>query len=122
MDEEVGDYESPYHPGDVKLEDRAVEGLRTLEELGWPLIVVSNQPAAAKGIVPLAELRAVHERVVELLAEEGIVLDDWRPTASIIRRVWCRSCRGHVPCRKPAPGMLEAAAEAPRDRPSIGAG
>src|SRR6266511_2620647 len=51
MDEQVGDYESPFHPEDVKLEDRAVEGLRTLEELGWPLIVVSNQPAAAKGIV-----------------------------------------------------------------------
>src|SRR3954452_13750626 len=78
MDDEVGDYESPYHPGDVKLEDRAVEGLRTLEELGWPLIVVSNQPAAAKGIVSLEELRAVHDRVVELLAEEGIELDDWR--------------------------------------------
>jgi D-glycero-D-manno-heptose 1,7-bisphosphate phosphatase len=109
MDESIGDYESPYRPGDVVLEDRAVEGLRTLEELGWPLIVVSNQPAAAKGIVSLADLRAVHERVVELLAEEGIELDEWRycfhhPQGTVPQ------LSGPCPCRKPEPGMLESAA------------
>ena len=53
MDDELGQYESPYHAVDVALEDRAAEGLRLLRELGWPLIVVSNQPAAAKGTVSL---------------------------------------------------------------------
>jgi D-glycero-D-manno-heptose 1,7-bisphosphate phosphatase len=110
MDEELGEYESPYHPEDVRLEDRAAEGLRTLEELGWPLIVVSNQPAAAKGIVSLAELRAVHERVVELLAEEGIELDEWRYCFHHPRGV-VPQLTGRCPCRKPQPGMLEAAAE-----------
>jgi D-glycero-D-manno-heptose 1,7-bisphosphate phosphatase len=110
MDEELGEYESPYHAADVKLEDRAVEGLRTLEELGWPLIVVSNQPAAAKGIVSLAELRAVHERVVELLAEEGIALDDWRYCFHHPQGV-VPQLSGPCPCRKPQPGMLLAATE-----------
>jgi D-glycero-D-manno-heptose 1,7-bisphosphate phosphatase len=110
MDEELGAYESPYHPGDVELEDRAVEGLRTLEELGWPLIVVSNQPAAAKGIVSLAELRAVHDRVVELLAEDGIALDEWRYCFHHPQGV-VPQLSGPCPCRKPQPGMLESAAE-----------
>jgi D-glycero-D-manno-heptose 1,7-bisphosphate phosphatase len=110
MDEELGEYESPYYAADVKLEDRAVEGLRTLEELGWPLIVVSNQPAAAKGIVSLAELRAVHERVVELLAEEGIALDDWRYCFHHPQGV-VPQLSGPCPCRKPQPGMLLAATE-----------
>ena len=109
-DDSVEAYESPYRPDDVELEDRAVEGLRTLRELGWPLIVVSNQPAAAKEIVSLADLRAVHDRLVALLAEEGIELDDWRycfhhPQGKVPQ------LSGPCPCRKPAPGMLLAAAE-----------
>jgi D-glycero-D-manno-heptose 1,7-bisphosphate phosphatase len=109
MDEELGQYESPYHARDVELEDRAVEGLRMLRGLGWPLIVASNQPAAAKGTVSLAELWEVHERVVSLLAEEGVVLDDWRycfhhPQGKVPQ------LSGPCPCRKPQPGMLLAAA------------
>ena len=109
MDEELGQYESPYHAADVELEDRAAEGLRLLRGLGWPLIVVSNQPAAAKGIVTLAELWEVHDRVVELLAEEGVALDDWRycfhhPQGKVPQ------LSGPCPCRKPLPGMLQAAA------------
>jgi D-glycero-D-manno-heptose 1,7-bisphosphate phosphatase len=49
MDEEFGVYESPYRAADVVLEERAVEGLRALTRLGVPLIVASNQPAAATG-------------------------------------------------------------------------
>lgn len=109
MDEELGQYESPYRAADVELEDRAAEGLRLLRGLGWPLIVVSNQPGAAKGIVSLAELREVHDRVVELLAEEGVALDDWRycfhhPQGKVPQ------LSGPCPCRKPLPGMLQAAA------------
>jgi D-glycero-D-manno-heptose 1,7-bisphosphate phosphatase len=109
MDQELGQYESPYRAADVELEDRAAEGLRHLRELGWPLIVISNQPAAAKGTVSLAELWEVHERVVDLLAEEGVVLDDWRycfhhPQGKVPQ------LSGPCPCRKPLPGMLLAGA------------
>jgi D-glycero-D-manno-heptose 1,7-bisphosphate phosphatase len=109
MDEELGEYESPYHAADVELEDRAVEGLRVLRGLGWPLIVVSNQPAAAKGTVSLAELWEVHECVVSLLAQERVALDDWRycfhhPRGKVPQ------LSGPCPCRKPLPGLLLAAA------------
>ena len=110
MDEEVGAFESPYRADDVVLEDRAVEGLRVLEGLGVPLIVASNQPAAAKGRVSLAELWEVHERVIALLGEEGIALTDWRycfhhPTGTVPQ------LSGPCPCRKPQAGLLRAAAE-----------
>ncbi len=72
---------------------------------------VSNQPAAAKGVVTVEQLLAVHRRVVELLALQGAAL------------AGCRLCLHHpegvVPelsgpcaCRKPAPGMLLDAARA----------
>lgn len=102
--------ESPTRPEDVRLAPDAVEALRTLRGLGVPLIVVSNQPNAAKGKNTLEELRAVHDAVVRLLDEAGVALDDYR---------YCyhhpdgtdpelgRTC----PCRKPEPGLiLDAAA------------
>jgi len=110
MDDEVDQFESPYTPDDVALEDRAVEGLRMLGALRVPLIVASNQPAAAKGRVSLADLWAVHQRVVELLGDEGVVLADWRycfhhPQGKVPQ------LSGPCPCRKPLPGLLRAAAQ-----------
>jgi D-glycero-D-manno-heptose 1,7-bisphosphate phosphatase len=104
-----GRYESPVHPREVALADGAVEGLRTLAADGYRTIVISNQPAVAKGKASLRDLWAVHERIVELLLAEGVVIDD------------CRYCFHHpdgvdsdlgcvCDCRKPSPGLILAAA------------
>jgi D-glycero-D-manno-heptose 1,7-bisphosphate phosphatase len=103
--------ESPSRPENVRLAPDAVEALRTLRGLGVPLIVISNQPNAAKGKNTLEELQAVHEAVVRLLDGVGVAIDDYR---------YCyhhpdgtdpelgRAC----PCRKPEPGLiLDAAAD-----------
>jgi D-glycero-D-manno-heptose 1,7-bisphosphate phosphatase len=100
--------ESPLRPDDVTLAAGAVDGLVALAATGLPLIVVSNQPAAAKGKVTAEDLHAVHRRVVELLAAEGLEIGDWRycfdhPGALDAAR---RDCA----CRKPRPGLLRAAA------------
>ena len=103
--------ESPSRPEDVRLAPDAVEALRRLRGLRVPLIVISNQPNAAKGKNTLEELQAVHDAVVRLLDEGGVAIDDYR---------YCyhhpdgtdpelgRAC----PCRKPEPGLiLDAAAD-----------
>jgi len=106
----TGDYESPYRPEDVRLTPTSGEALRLLGGLGVPLVVVSNQPSAAKGTATLADLEAVHERVVRRLQEVAVAVDDAR---------YCfhhplgadpelgRACE----CRKPEPGLLVAAAD-----------
>jgi D-glycero-D-manno-heptose 1,7-bisphosphate phosphatase len=102
--------ESPSRPEDVQLARDAVDALRTLRRLGVPLIVISNQPNAAKGKNTLDELQGVHEAVVRLLDEVGLAIDDYR---------YCyhhpdgtdpelgRAC----PCRKPEPGLILEAAD-----------
>jgi D-glycero-D-manno-heptose 1,7-bisphosphate phosphatase len=106
-----GHAESPHRPHDVALAEGVVEGLRALRAAGFLLVVASNQPSAAKGKVTLADLRAVHERVVALLGADGVVVDDWRycfhhPDGVV------PELTGACACRKPAPGMLlDAAAE-----------
>jgi D-glycero-D-manno-heptose 1,7-bisphosphate phosphatase len=106
-----GRLESPLHAADVVLADGAVEGCRLLQDAGFFLIVVSNQPGAAKGKTTLDELWAIHERVVDLLAEHDILIEEWRychhhPEATVAE------LRGPCDCRKPAPGMLLDAASA----------
>jgi D-glycero-D-manno-heptose 1,7-bisphosphate phosphatase len=108
LDPVDGRPESPLRAADVVLAQGAVTGLKTLAAAGLPLVVVSNQPAAAKGKATDADLRAVHERIVELLAAQDVAIGDWRycldhPEALDPAR---RDCA----CRKPRPGMLEDAA------------
>ena len=97
--------ESPLRPSDVALLPGAAFAIRRLRGAGYAVVLVSNQPAVAKGTVTLEQLTAVQQRVLELLAEE-----DAKPDA-------CELCFHHpdgvvseftvvCDCRKPAPGML----------------
>ncbi len=103
--------ESPLRVADVRLLAGVASAMRGLADAGWRLVGVSNQPSAAKGLMPVADLRAIQARVLELLAAEGVRFDDFR--------LCLHHPEGVVPeltaecdCRKPAPGMLLAAADA----------
>lgn len=101
----TGPAESPLRVSDVRLATGAAQGVRALRQAGWLLIGASNQPGAAKGQVTLSHLRAVHERVVVLLAAEGAALDGWEYCLHHPDGVG-PGLGGPCPCRKPAPGML----------------
>ena len=97
-------------PDQVKLLDGVPEALGELKALGYKLVVVSNQPAVARGIVTEEALAEVHDRLQELLAENGAALDriyycPYHPDAVIAKY------RKQSDWRKPGPGMLLAAAE-----------
>jgi D-glycero-D-manno-heptose 1,7-bisphosphate phosphatase len=97
--------ESPLHPSQVRLAAGAIDGTRALRDAGYALVVVTNQPAAAKGKATVADIEAVNARVRELLAQGGVEVDGWRtclhhPDAVVAR------LRARCDCRKPAAGML----------------
>jgi D-glycero-D-manno-heptose 1,7-bisphosphate phosphatase len=107
---EEGVHESPLSPNEVELVLRAAEAIRLAHEAGWTLVLASNQPAAAKGTVPLEQLRAVNDEVLRLLDGEGASLDGvyvcWHhPDGSVPGLTL--SCE----CRKPRPGLLLTAAD-----------
>lgn len=106
-----GALESPLAVDDVRLIAGAASAVAALVRAGYAPVCVSNQPAAAKRKVSLEDLKAVHERVVELLAEEGAQLE-----ASFLcphhPEGVARELSGLCDCRKPAPGMLLDAADA----------
>lgn len=101
--------ESPLAPEQVVLLPGAAGAVKQLRAAGYVLVGVSNQPAAAKGIVTPATLEGVQARVLELLARDGAVLDDFEicphhPDGVVPELA--RACD----CRKPAPGLLLRAA------------
>jgi D-glycero-D-manno-heptose 1,7-bisphosphate phosphatase len=108
-DPRTGLPESPLHPDEVALIPGAAAALRELASDGWLLVGVSNQPAAAKGIVTSGQLDDVQGRVIELLTAQKVKFDGFR--------ICPHHPEGVVPeltfgceCRKPAPGMLLDAA------------
>ncbi len=89
-------------PDQVVLLAGAVAGLRAMARLEIPLVVISNQSGIGRGYFSLEQAEAVRSRLEVLLAGEGIVMAGWYmcPHAPEAR----------CACRKPSPGMIEAAA------------
>jgi D-glycero-D-manno-heptose 1,7-bisphosphate phosphatase len=106
-----GAAESPLNVEDVRLMPGAAAAAACLARAGFALVCVSNQPAAAKGKVSVAQLYAVHARVTELLAQEGVTLAASRLCLHHEQGV-IPALSGSCDCRKPAPGMLLEAATA----------
>jgi D-glycero-D-manno-heptose 1,7-bisphosphate phosphatase len=79
------------------------DGIALLNRAGWSVIVISNQRCVAKGLLSVETLEAMHQRMSEELGAAGAKVDGI---------YYCphekdAACN----CRKPAPGMLLAAAK-----------
>ncbi len=103
--------EVPYlhDPALVRLVPGASGALRRLAAAGFALVLVTNQAGVARGYYGEDAVGRVHRRLRELLAAGGVALDGiWycphHPDGAVAELA--RACR----CRKPGPGMLEAAA------------
>jgi histidinol-phosphate phosphatase family protein len=95
-------------PAGVAFEPGAVEALRRFHNAGFSLFFVSNQSGIGRGLMTREQSEAVHQRVLELLAEEGIPI-----AGSYIcpHAPW-----DHCQCRKPSPVLLrQAQTEHPTD-------
>jgi D-glycero-D-manno-heptose 1,7-bisphosphate phosphatase len=79
-----------------------VEGIILLNRAGFWVIVVTNQRCVAKGLMTVADLEKVHERMSDFLARAGATIDAIHYCPHEVEQ-YCN-------CRKPAPGMLLDAA------------
>jgi D-glycero-D-manno-heptose 1,7-bisphosphate phosphatase len=93
------EWEAPRRVEDVRMIEGIREPLQRLVDAGWLLFIVTNQPNVAKGKASLADVQAVHDRVVRSLG------------VPITRSYQCfhQASDGCV-CRKPSPYFLREAA------------
>lgn len=104
--------DSPLNPQELKLLPKTISSLRILKSLGYILIVITNQPAAAKGKTTLGRLYEVNNRFKDVLAEKNIYFDDificpHHPIGSPYTKepFLIKKCK----CRKPKPHFLNIA-------------
>ena len=86
----------------------AIDAMRALRAAGYRLVLVTNQAGVARGLITEEDVRRVNDRLRQLLAETGVVLDAiyYCPHhAEIGPPAYRLACD----CRKPGPGMVERA-------------
>ena len=77
--------------------------LKQISTLGLPMIVISNQAAVGKGLLSSTDLREITIKMREVLLEDGT------PLAAAYYCIHRQD--ENCICRKPKPGLLQAAAE-----------
>lgn len=99
------EFESPHEPAHVSMLPGAAAAAKRLQDAGFSLFIVSNQPSFAKGKTSLENTHAIAQRVEASLRAAG---------ATIVRAYYCyHHPDGTVPpyagacrCRKPKPQFL----------------
>jgi D-glycero-D-manno-heptose 1,7-bisphosphate phosphatase len=98
------------NPDQVKLLPGVSKALIELKNMGYLLLIVTNQSAVARGIVSEKGLEKIHHQLTSLLAHEGAYIDKiyhcpYHPDGVIPKY------RKESNLRKPQPGMILAASD-----------
>lgn len=91
-------------PAHVQLLPGAANAIRVLAAAGYPTMVMTNQSGIARGLVSLADYRAVRRRLHDLLeAEDAVIADTFTCPHH-------PDFHGPCACRKPGTALYERAA------------
>ena len=110
---EFGTIDSPLSPREFKLVEGAIRAIKLFNKLGFLTVVVSNQPAVAKGKMTLGLLAEIDKKMKTELAKGGAHLDGvyyclHHPDKSQVKiKKYLKNCN----CRKPKPGLILKAAK-----------
>ena len=108
---EHGIVDVPFTPAQVKVLPGVPAALRELKDLGYRLVIISNQPGIAKGFFSEGTFEEITQAIHAQLNGSGQLIDSeyycfHHPQAKIEK--YHRDCQ----CRKPRPGsIIQAAAE-----------
>ena len=103
-------FESPHREEDLEFFPWSINALRALQQKGYMLFLISNQPSHAKGKTPLERIKAIHARFDEILRGEEITFSEYyycyHHPQGIVDEYTCE-CQ----CRKPKPYFIVKAKE-----------
>ena len=97
------------NPDLIRLKDKSLDGLKTFQDFGYLLIIVTNQTGVAHGLFPEKSIMNVREKMERLYDQEGIRLDDFYYCPHDVNGSIERYAT-HCVCHKPLPGLLLKAA------------
>jgi len=91
-------------PGRVALLPGVGAALARARTAGWRPVVITNQSGIARGLMTRADVAAIHAALDRLLAAHGAAIEAYYICPH--HPEFTRACA----CRKPAPGLVQAAA------------
>ena len=105
---EAGIVDSPFTTAQFRILPRVPQAIRLLNDLGLPVVIVSNQPGIAKGHFDSAMLHTFERKLETALARAGAHIDATyyclhHPEARV------KALRKKCKCRKPEIGLLTRA-------------
>lgn len=71
------EYEPPYRKEDLKLYDGVIESLKKLQDSGFKLFLISNQPDYAKGKASLENLAEVQDELQKIFIKNEIRFSEY---------------------------------------------
>lgn len=87
-----------HDPDQVEFLPDAFTALRTIRDKGYKIFMVTNQSGIGRGMFKVEDMHKVHDKIVEVLADEGITVEDI---------AFCpHSPDDDCECRKPSPKMI----------------
>lgn len=98
-----------HKPEQLRLVGGAAEAIRLFNNNLLKVIVISNQPVIARGMITKSQLKEIDKRLMKMLREEHAAIDKsyycpHHPDANLAE--YKKICS----CRKPAPGLILKAA------------
>lgn len=88
-------------PDDIEFIPGSIEALRKLRNLGFGLLVITNQSGIGRNYFDLTTLNKIHKKMTDMLFEHGVLLDDI---------YFCpHTPEDNCSCRKPKAGLVEKA-------------
>jgi len=102
----IRDVDRLTHPDQIDLYPYTLQAVHRLKGAGYTLVVVTNQPVVARGLITERGIDAIHNHLQTLLdcAIDRYFVCPHHPNATLpAYRIVCE-------CRKPRPGMLLQAA------------
>ncbi|MFW9827331.1 MAG: D-glycero-beta-D-manno-heptose 1,7-bisphosphate 7-phosphatase [Candidatus Thorarchaeota archaeon] len=88
------------HPDDFKFIEGSIEALKILKQKNYLLIIITNQAGIARGYFSEDTLKKIHTKMLSMLKENSIEIDD------IYYCPHHPDFSGPCNCRKPKPGMI----------------
>ncbi len=108
----LGNPESPLCFQDFRIFSYVGEAIRKINQMGFSVFIVTNQPAVAKGKMSITELEKMHTALEQTVLRKGGKIEKiyyclhHPDLKQVVKKHLLRGCE----CRKPKPGMLLRAA------------
>lgn len=106
----TGEYESPHVLEDFSVYPWLIKSLRILNNFGFCIFVVSNQPSYAKGKTTLEKLQAIEKLLSDYVEENGCLINKYYYCYHHPKGI-VSGFSGPCDCRKPGTLFLEQAAK-----------